>query len=479
MIKMKKYDRQIEREPAGKEGESLARQYEMNMTSGPLFGKIATFAFPLMCSSVLQLLFNAADIIVVGRYAGNTALAAVGSTSALINLIVNLFVGLSVGANVLIARSYGAGDLKAVHKGVHTAMLTALVGGIGLIFVGVALSRPMLAWMGTPEDVIDQATLYLRIYFVGAPSLLIYNFGAAILRAVGDTRRPLYFLTLAGVINVVLNLIFVIVFSLGVAGVALATIISQTVSAYLIVVCLQHNAGAFRLVLHELHIDREQFAEILRIGVPAGVQGMVFSFSNVLIQSSVNSFGSAVMAGNTAASNIEGFVYSCMSAVSQTSMSFVSQNMGAGQYDRIDRVVFQCMLFTAAVGITMGGSAYLFGSQLLHIYTPDPQVVTYGLYRMSVVCTSYFLCGWMDCLACSVRGLGASILPMVVSIVGACLLRIVWVMTIFQWERTQLCLYLSYPVSWAITASVHLICFLVMRKKVRTQNPEKPAAAAA
>lgn len=471
MIKMKKYDRQIEREPAGKEGESLARQYEMNMTSGPLFGKIAAFAFPLMCSSVLQLLFNAADIIVVGRYAGNTALAAVGSTSALINLIVNLFVGLSVGANVLIARSYGAGDLKAVHKGVHTAMLTALVGGIGLIFVGVALSRPMLTWMGTPEDVIDQATVYLRIYFVGAPSLLIYNFGAAILRAVGDTRRPLYFLTLAGVINVVLNLIFVIVFSLGVAGVALATIISQTVSAYLIVVCLMHNAGAFRLVLTELRIDREQFAEILRIGVPAGVQGMVFSFSNVLIQSSVNSFGSAVMAGNTAASNIEGFVYSCMSAVSQTSMSFVSQNMGAGQYDRIDRVVFQCMLFTAAVGITMGGSAYLFGSQLLHIYTPDPQVVTYGLYRMSVVCTSYFLCGWMDCLACSVRGLGASILPMVVSIIGACLLRIVWVMTIFQWERTQLCLYLSYPVSWALTASVHLICFLVMRKKLRSRRP--------
>ena len=471
MIKMKKYDRQIEREPAGKEGESLARQYEMNMTSGPLFGKIATFAFPLMCSSVLQLLFNAADIIVVGRYAGNTALAAVGSTSALINLIVNLFVGLSVGANVLIARSYGAGDLKAVHKGVHTAMLTALVGGIGLIFVGVALSRPMLAWMGTPEDVIDQATMYLRIYFVGAPSLLIYNFGAAILRAVGDTRRPLYFLTLAGVINVVLNLTFVIVFSLGVAGVALATIISQTVSAYLIVVCLQHNAGAFRLVLHELRIDPEQFREILRIGVPAGVQGMVFSFSNVLIQSSVNSFGSAVMAGNTAASNIEGFVYSCMSAVSQTSMSFVSQNMGAGQYDRIDRVVFQCMLFTAAVGIIMGGSAYLFGSQLLHIYTPDPQVVTYGLYRMSVVCTSYFLCGWMDCLACSVRGLGASILPMVVSIVGACLLRIVWVMTIFQWERTQLCLYLSYPVSWALTAAVHLICFLVIRKRLRSGQP--------
>ena len=451
----------------------------MNMTSGPLLGKILTFSFPLMCSGVLQLLFNAADIIVVGRYTGHTALAAVGSTSALINLIVNLFVGLSVGANVLIARSYGAKNMDAVHKGVHTAMLTAVVGGVFLIFVGVAASRPMLSLMGTPDDVIDQAALYLRIYFVGAPSLLVYNFGAAILRAVGDTRRPLYFLTLAGIINVVLNLVFVIVFSLGVAGVALATIISQAVSAYLVVVCLQHNTGAFRLVLHELRIDPAQFREILRIGVPAGVQGMVFSLSNVLIQSSVNSFGSAVMAGNTAASNIEGFVYTCMNAVSQTSMSFVSQNVGARRFGRVDKVVAQCMMLSAAVGVGLGLSAYLAGRWLLTIYTSDAQVITYGLYRMSVVCTTYFFCGWMDCLACSVRGLGASVLPMVVSIVGVCLLRIVWVMTIFQWERTQLCLYISYPVSWALTMAAHLICFLVLRKKVRSQNPDQPAAAAA
>ena len=457
----------------------MTGSYEMNMTSGPLLGKILTFSFPLMCSGVLQLLFNAADIIVVGRYTGHTALAAVGSTSALINLIVNLFVGLSVGANVLIARSYGAKNMDAVHKGVHTAMLTAVVGGVFLIFVGVAASRPMLSLMGTPDDVIDQAALYLRIYFVGAPSLLVYNFGAAILRAVGDTRRPLYFLTLAGIINVVLNLVFVIVFSLGVAGVALATIISQAVSAYLVVVCLQHNTGAFRLVLHELRIDPAQFREILRIGVPAGVQGMVFSLSNVLIQSSVNSFGSAVMAGNTAASNIEGFVYTCMNAVSQTSMSFVSQNVGARRFGRVDKVVAQCMMLSAAVGVGLGLSAYLAGRWLLTIYTSDAQVITYGLYRMSVVCTTYFLCGWMDCLACSVRGLGASVLPMVVSIIGACLLRIVWVMTIFQWERTQLCLYISYPVSWALTMAAHLICFLVLRKKVRSQNPDQPAAAAA
>lgn len=449
----------------------MARNYEMDMTSGPLLGKILAFSFPLMCSGVLQLLFNAADIIVVGRYAGHTALAAVGSTSSLINLLVNLFVGLSVGANVLIARSYGAGRMEAVHKGVHTAMLTALVGGIALIFVGLAASRPMLSLMGTPDDVIDQAALYLRIYFVGAPSLLVYNFGAAILRAVGDTRRPLYFLTLAGVLNVILNLVFVIVFSMGVAGVALATILSQTLSAWLIVLCLMHNTGAFQLVLQELRIDKEQLQEILRIGVPAGIQGMVFSLSNVVIQSSVNSFGSAVMAGNTAASNIEGFVYTCMNAVSQTSMSFVSQNVGARRFARVDQVVLRCMLLSAGVGILLGNSAYLLGRWLLGIYTPEPQVITYGLYRMSVVCTTYFLCGWMDCLACSVRGLGSSMLPMIVSILGACVLRIIWVMTLFQWERTQLCLYLSYPVSWAITAAVHLICFLVLRRKIRTTQP--------
>ena len=449
----------------------MARNYEMDMTSGPLLGKILAFSFPLMCSGVLQLLFNAADIIVVGRYAGHTALAAVGSTSSLINLLVNLFVGLSVGANVLIARSYGAGRMEAVHKGVHTAMLTALVGGIALIFVGLAASRPMLSLMGTPDDVIDQAALYLRIYFVGAPSLLVYNFGAAILRAVGDTRRPLYFLTLAGVLNVILNLIFVIVFSMGVAGVALATILSQTLSAWLIVLCLMHNTGAFQLVLQELRIDKEQLQEILRIGVPAGIQGMVFSLSNVVIQSSVNSFGSAVMAGNTAASNIEGFVYTCMNAVSQTSMSFVSQNVGARRFARVDQVVLRCMLLSAGVGILLGNSAYLLGRWLLGIYTPEPQVITYGLYRMSVVCTTYFLCGWMDCLACSVRGLGSSMLPMIVSILGACVLRIIWVMTLFQWERTQLCLYLSYPVSWAITAAVHLICFLILRRKIRTTQP--------
>lgn len=320
----------------------MKRSYEMNMCSGPLFGKILLFALPLMCSGILQLLFNAADIIVVGRYTGSTALAAVGSTTSLINLLVNLFIGF-VGANVVIARSYGAGDTAAVHRGVHTALLAAGVCGTAMIFVGIALSRPMLEWMDTPDDVIDQAVTYLRIYFVGMPSALLYNFGAAILRAVGDTRRPLYFLTVAGIVNVALNLVFVIRFSMGVAGVALATIISQTISAWLILHCLMHNTGACCFIPSELRIHKDQLVAILRIGLPAGLQGVIFNVSNVLIQSSINSFGSAVMAGNTAASNIEGFVYTSMNAVYQTSMSFISQNMGARNFKRVDRVLLECL----------------------------------------------------------------------------------------------------------------------------------------
>lgn len=450
----------------------------MDMCNGPLFSKIVVFAFPLMCSGVLQLLFNAADIIVVGRYTGSTALAAVGSTTSLINLLVNLFIGLSVGANVVIARSYGAGDTAAVHKGVHTAILLAGVSGFVMIFVGIALSRPMLEWMGTPADVIDQATVYLRIYFVGMPAVLLYNFGAAILRAVGDTRRPLYFLTIAGIVNVVLNLVFVIRFSMGVAGVALATIISQTISALMILYCLMHTTGACCLMISELRIHKEQLADILRIGLPAGLQSVIFNISNVMIQSSVNSFGSAVVAGNTAASNIEGFVYTSMNAVYQTAMSFISQNMGACNFKRVDRILLECLGLVSAVGIVLGSGAYLLGRQLLGIYTPDMEVITYGLYRLSVVSTTYFLCGVMDVLAGSIRGLGYSVLPMLVSLTGACLLRIVWLMTLFQWNRTQLCLYISYPVSWALTAGAHLVCYFAVRRKAFEKAQAAQAARA-
>ena len=443
----------------------MKKSYELDMCNGPILGKILVFAIPLMISGILQLLFNAADIIVVGRFTGSQALAAVGSTSALINLIINLFIGVSVGANVVVARNYGAKDYDGIHGAVHTSVLTAIWGGIILIFVGILLARPMLEMMGTPEDVINLSVLYMRIYFVGMPAFMMYNFGAAILRAIGDTKRPLYFLTLSGVVNVVLNLFFVIVFHMGVAGVALATIISQAISAFLIILCLMKMDGPCHLDFKHLKFHPEQLKSMLRICLPAGLQGAIFSISNVLIQSSVNSFGSQVMAGNTAAGNIEGFVYNSMNAVYQTSLSFTSQNMGAKKFDRINKILFQCLLVVTAIGLVMGGGAYLLGEPLLGIYTSSPEVVSYGLIRLKYVCATYFLCGLMDVMVGTIRGMGYSIMPMLVSLTGACAFRVIWIFTIFQMNRTLDCLYISYPISWVLTAGVHLICYFIVRKK--------------
>lgn len=453
------------------EAGNVRRSYEMDMCSGPLFRKILVFSLPLMCSGILQLLFNAADIIVVGQFTGSTALAAVGSTTSLINLMVNLFIGLSVGANVVIARSYGAGDEHAVHRGVHTALLAAGVSGVALIFIGLALSRPVLELMGTAPDVLEQAVLYIRIYFIGMPAVLLYNFGAAILRAVGDTKRPMYFLFIAGVINVIFNLIFVIQFHLGVAGVAIATVISQTVSAGLVLLCLYHSHGAYQLIPSQLKIHGDQLRAILRIGLPAGLQSVLFNISNVIIQSSVNTFGWMVVAGNTAASNIEGFVYTAMNAVYQTSLSFTSQNMGARNYRRVDRVLLECLGLVAVVGIVLGQGAYLLGNQLLGIYTSDPEVITYGIYRLGIVSATDFLCGLMDVLAGCIRGLGYSVTPMLVTLVGSCLLRIVWIFTVFQAMHTQQILYISYPLSWLVTAVTHGICYLVLRRRAFREQP--------
>ena len=442
------------------------RSYEMDMCSGPLLKKILIYALPLVLSGVLQLLFNAADIIVVGRFTGSSALAAVGSTGSLINLLVNLFIGLSIGTNVLVTRYYGAKDRKAVEETVHTSILTAGVGGVFLIFVGFFAARPLLEIMGTPPDVIDQAVLYMRIYFIGMPAFMLYNFGAAVLRAIGDTRRPLYFLLIAGIINVIFNLIFVIVFSMGVAGVAIATVISQVISAVLVILCLLQTEGMCRLEISKLRINRHKLVMMLKIGLPAGLQGIIFSISNVLIQSSINSFGSQVMAGNTAASNIEGFVYTAMNAIYQTSLSFTSQNLGAGQYKRIDRILSRCLMVVAVIGLVLGNGAYLLGTQLLGIYSTEAEVISYGLVRLSIVSSTYFLCGLMDVMVGSIRGLGYSVLPMLVSLTGACAFRVLWIFTVFAWDRTLVCLYISYPVSWLLTASVHFICYQVVRRRV-------------
>jgi len=444
--------------------------YEMDMCNGPLMIKIIVFAIPLILSGLLQLLFNAADIIVVGRFAGSESLAAVGSTSALINLLVNVFIGLSVGTNVLVARYYGAHQQRDLEETVHTAMVMAGAGGIILILLGVILADPMLELMGTPEDVLPLSALYMKIFFVGMPANLIYNFGSAVLRAVGDTRRPLYFLLTAGVINVVLNLFFVIALSMGVAGVALATVISQCISAILIVRCLVKCDAGYRLDPRKLRIVKNKLQSILKIGLPAGLQGAIFSISNVLIQSSVNSFGSIAMAGNTAAQNIEGFVYAAMNAVYQTNLSFTSQNFGGRKYGRINLIMLVCVAVVSVVGFALGIGAYAMGNAFLGIYSSDPQVLAYGLRRLAIIGVPYFICGIMDTLVGSIRGLGYSILPMCVSLAGACGFRVIWIFTIFQWSRSLTTLYLSYPVSWTITALCHAVCFCLIRKKLPKEN---------
>ena len=444
---------------------SRSSSYEIDMINGPLLSSLLRFALPLALSSLLQLAFNAADMMVLGKFASGTALAAVGSTLALNNMIVSLFSGMSVGVNVLVANYRGSRNDQEVSDTVHTAMLVAAIGGVALIFAGIGLSRVLLEFMGTPSDVIDQATLYMRIYFAGMPFLMVYNFGSAVLRAIGDTKRPLYFLSLAGVLNVGLNLFFVLVFKMDVAGVALATTLSQGVSAVLVVLCLLHTEGCCRLDPKKLKIHKRKMAQILRIGVPAGLQASLFSLSNVVIQSAVNSFGSVVMSGNTAASNIEGFIHVTSTAMSQAAMNFISQNCGARNYKRIDRILACCLVLAVALGLAGGNLAYLFGRQLLSLYTDDPMAVEYGLLRMLILCCTYFLVGLMEGLCGAMRGLRYSILPMIVSLAGACGLRILWVYTVFAWHPTLTTLYLSFPISWALTASAHFVCYLIARKR--------------
>ncbi len=453
--------------------EKTARiSYRMDMTEGPLTTKIIKFTIPVMLSGILQLLFNTADVIVVGRFTGKTALAAVGSTGSLINLLVSLFMGLSIGTNVLVARYQGAKDDKSVSETVHTSIALGIVGGLILLIVGVVATRPLLEMMATPEDVIDQSTLYMRILFFGMPLNLILNFGAAILRAIGDTKRPLYYLTVAGVINLFLNIFLVTVFSLGVAGVAIATVISEGVSCVLILLCLKHETGAIRLYFNRIKINPSKCVDIMKIGLPAGLQGCIFSISNVLIQSSVNSFGSTVMAGNTAASNIEGFVYVSMNSLHQTCISFTSQNFGAGKFKRIKMVLINCLIIVTITGLVLGNSAYFFGKFLLSAYNNEAEVISYGLIRLSIISTMYFLCGLMDVMVGAMRGIGYSILPMIVSLVGACGLRILWIYTVFVKFRTLDILFISYPVTWTITFLSHLVCYYIVTRKYKDKFRE-------
>ncbi len=455
----------------------------MDMCSGAIIPKMLLFTLPLIASSVLQLLFNAADLVVVGKFSGETGYlqqAAVSSTGSLINLIINLFLGLSVGVNVIVARYYGAQDDAAVHDTVHTSMLISLMGGIAVAVFGFFAAEPLLVLMKTDPQVLPLAVRYLKIYFLGIPACMVYNFGSAVLRAIGDTRRPLIFLLIAGVINVIFNLVTVIAFGMGVAGVAIATAASQVVSALLVVICLVRSDASFRLILSKLKIRRDKLTEILRVGLPAGLQSTLFSLSNVIIQSGVNSFGPTVMAGNGDAANIEGFVYAAMNAFYHAAITFTSQNFGARKYGRIKKILFSSLFLVSMTGLIFGFSAYLFGSELLGIYSNNAEDIAAGLIRLSIICPTYFLCGMMDVMVGMLRGIGYSVVPMIVSLCGACGFRIVWIYTVFDSVRTQFCLYLSYPISWFLTFSVHMICYVILKKRldrrIRLTEERDPAA---
>ncbi|MBO6176092.1 MAG: MATE family efflux transporter [Treponema sp.] len=440
---------------------------KIDMTEGSVFFKLAAFSVPLIFSSVLQLLFNAADVIVVGRFAGKNALAAVGSTGSLINLLVNLFMGLSIGANVTAARFFGAGQKDRVSDTVHTSMVLSLLSGLLLTFAGVFLSKTILIWMDSPENVLDLSALYLRIYFGGIIPTIIYNFGSALLRAKGDTKRPLYFLFIAGIINVILNLFFVIVCRMSVAGVAVATVISQGIAAFLVVMCLVKETDEFHLDFSRLRVDFPIMTQIVKIGLPAGFQGIVFSLSNVIIQRAVNSFGDITVAGNSAAANIEGFVYIAMNGFSQGTLTFVSQNMGKQDFARIKKVTWVSLLTVFFIGFIFGNTVFLLGKILIGFYNTNPLVINEGVIRLKVICTTYALCGIMDVTGSIIRGMGHSVMPMAVSMLGACGSRILWIATIFKIPEFHSCfvIFLSYPISWFLTFAVHFIVFLFVYRK--------------
>ena len=450
-------------------------KYEIDMCNGTIMDKLISFALPLMVSGILQLMFNAVDIIVVGRFSGSQALAAVGSTTALINVFTNLFIGVSLGANVLAARFYAAGKDKEMSETVHTAITLALVSGVVMAVVGLVFSRWALEIMGTPADVIDQSTLYMRIYFLGMPFFMVYNYGAAILRAVGDTKRPLMFLIVAGVINAVLNMFLVIAFHLGVAGVAIATVISQMISCILVLRCLYKTDSSYQLRFSKLCMKKFYLAQIFQVGIPAGVQSTVINFSNAMLQSSVNSFGSTAMAGYTAANNVLGFLYASVNSVTQACMSFTSQNYGVGKYKRMDRVLLDCGILSFIIAFVLGCGSYIFGGEILKIYTEDPEVIRCGVEILSITTVPYFLCGIMDLFPGALRGMGHSGVPMILSIIGTVGTRIVWIFWIFPQNRSLYTLFISYPASWAITIVMQVICFIFVRRTVHGQLKGKTA----
>lgn len=449
---------------------SSKKTYSMDMCSGPLIPKMIRFTLPLMFTNMIQLLYNAADIIVVGRFAGNEALAAVGSTGSLVNLLINVFIGLSVGASVTVSKYFGSRDSDAISETVHTAITIAAICGVISTFIGITFARPLLILMDAPPDVLDGAVLYIKIFFLGMPFNMVLNFGSAILRAVGDTKRPMYFLSISGIVNVILNLIFVIPMQMSVAGVAIATIIAQALACIMVVRCLVLSTGPLHLDFKKLRLHKDKLKSIVKIGLPAGIQGSLFSVSNVIIQSSINTFGSIAVAGNAASSNIEGFVFMAMNSMHQTCISFASQNTGAKQYARVRQVLYSCLGLVTLVAFIGFVIAFPLRYQLLGLYTTDPAVIEIGVVRLVVHLVFYFLCGCMDVTVGHLRGIGYAVIPMAVSITGICFFRVFWVAVIFPMYNTLLSLYISYPVSWALCFAINYICYCVVIRKTPKEN---------
>lgn len=457
---------------------SMKRDMDTDMSSGPLLGKILLFALPIMAMNILQLMFNAADMIVVGRFSGKEALAAVGATASLVALIVNLFMGLSVGTSVIVAQDYGAERHADVNRSVHTSMAVSIITGFFVMILGLVFCKPMLTLMSTPDDIIELSIIYMRIFFLGIPGSMVYNFGAAILRAIGDSRRPMYYLVIAGIVNVIFNLFFVIVFNMGVAGVAWATVISQYLSALLIVVCLYRSHGAIRFIPKEMKIHKQKLIAIVRIGLPAGLQSLLFSISNVLVQSAINSFGSTLVAANSASGNVEGFVATSMNAYYNAAITFTGQSMGAKKYDRIDAIARICTVLIFATWIILGGATLLFGKPLLGMYTSDPKVIELGMLRLKIMMAANFACGTMNVFPGLTRAMGYSVLPMLCTLIGACLMRIVWLVTVFAWYPTIFILFLCYPVTWTLAGIGQVASFFYARHQIRKRDVLKTQEAA-
>ena len=442
----------------------------MNMLEGNLWTSILLYTIPIMISGVLQLLFNAIDMIVVGRFSGPTSMAAVSSTGSLINLITNLFIGLSVGTSVCIARKIGQREYEKVSDAVHTSISISLIAGLFLMALGILASKKLLQMMGSPADVIDLSALYLRVYFIGMPATMVYNFASAILKAKGDTRRPLFALMIAGMLNASLNLLFVVVFKLDVAGVGLASAISSYVSAVLVLIALIKDEGVVHLEIKHLYLEKEALRDILKVGLPAGLQSTIFSISNVAIQSSVNSFGKIVMAANGAAGSIADFIYVMMNSLYQTCLTFTSQNIGAGKVKRSCNILLVCLCLVTAAGFLFGNGAYMLGEKLLAIYSDDQEVINAGMVKLAIFCKPYFICGIMDVLVGSLRGMGSSIFPMITSLLGSCAFRLIWIATYFYAHRSIDVLYYSYPLSWTLTAAAHIITFFFVYARIRKRS---------